>query len=257
MVQPLYHLQPSEFLVKSVSSCFNNHLSYENNSANLNSSSNSQKSLQAQIDNKSLSLLRDIYSLRDQARLNTISSTYAGVWIKAIPNEKLSLELQKHDFITSITIWLGIPIFPSHSNTQRCVCGHILDTFGDHTLSCAMAVVLQVQNGMILLETQTSTASLASKVEKDEHHKEDIVSLGGLFFPLVVEILGHWTPSSLPLKTIPSKTISCSTTSLSKAFNNLMQQLSVKPWIYNARLVLGCLQLHSCNNPFGIYLHSN
>ena len=46
--------------------------------------------------------------------------------------------MQKQDFITSVRIWLGIPIFPSHPNAQRCVCGHVLDTFGDHGLSCGI-----------------------------------------------------------------------------------------------------------------------
>ena len=293
------------------SSCFNNHLGYENNSDNPNPSSNSQKSLQAQIDNKSLSLLRDICSIRGQARLNTISSIHAGAWIKAIPNEKLGLAMQKQDFITSVRIWLGIPIFPSHPNAQRCVCGHVLDTFGDHALSCGSGPTrtkrhdslrdilwhalltdnsdvkkeqrtgrqdsshrpgdiyhpdfingkpaffdITVRNSLqpryvVSSATSAGTAALAGEAEKDERHEEDVVSSGGLFFPLAVETLGYWTPSSLKtLKTIASKTTSCNTTSLSQAFSNLMQQLSVKLWVYNARLVHGCLQLHSCNDSF-------
>ena len=98
--------------------------------------------------------------------------------------------------------------------------------------------------------TSAGTAALAGEAEKDERHEEDVVSSGGLFFPLAVETLGYWTPSSLKtLKTIASKT-TCNTTSLSQAFSNLMQQLSVKLWVYNARLVHGCLQLHSCNDSF-------
>ena len=99
--------------------------------------------------------------------------------------------------------------------------------------------------------TGAGTAALAGEAEKDELHEEDVVSSGGLFFPLAVETLGYWTPSSLQtLKTIASKTTSCSTTSLSQAFSNLMQQLSVKLWVYSVRLVHGCLQLHSCNDSF-------
>ena len=50
-----------------------------------------QKMLQAQIDYKICSSLKSDCSLRDCARLSTISSTHAGAWIKAIPNEKLGL----------------------------------------------------------------------------------------------------------------------------------------------------------------------
>ena len=210
-----------------------------------------------------------------------------------------------------VRIWLGIPIFPSHPNAQRCVCGHVLDTFGDHALSCGSGPTrtkrhdslrdilwhalltdnsdvkkeqrtggqdsshrpgdiyhpdfingkpaffdITVRNSLqpryvVSSATSAGTAALAGEAEKDERHEEDVVSSGGLFFPLAVETLGYWTPSSLKtLKTIASKTTSCNTTSLSQAFSNLMQQLSVKLWVYNARLVHGCLQLHSCNDSF-------
>ena len=46
------------------------------------------------------------------------------------------MAFSKREFITSIKIWLGLPIFPPHPNAQRCVCGHIIDQFGDHALSC-------------------------------------------------------------------------------------------------------------------------
>ena len=57
--------------------------------------------------------------------------------------------------------------------------------------------------------------------------------------------LGYWTASSLKiLKTIASKTTTCNTTSLAQAFENLMQQLSVRLWTFNARMVHSLLQLH-------------
>ena len=65
------------------------------------------------------------------------------------------------------------------------------------------------------------------------------------------ETLGHWTPSSLKtLKIIALKTTTCNTTSLSQAFQNLIEQLSVKLWTFNAHLVHGCLQLYSSSDSF-------
>ena len=53
---------------------------------------------------------------------------------------------------------------------------------------------------------QAGAAIEAGEIEKDSKHKKDVVSAGGLFFPLVVESLGLWTPSSLhTLRTITSR----------------------------------------------------
>ncbi len=40
-----------------------------------------------------------------------------------------------HEFVTSLRLHLGIPVFPS-PHTQSVVCGHELDIFGDHALGC-------------------------------------------------------------------------------------------------------------------------
>ena len=70
------------------------------------------------------------------------------------------------------------------------------------------------------------------------------LAAGGQFYHLASETLGYWTPSSLKiLKTIASKTTTCNTTSLAQAFENLMQQLSVRLWTFNARMVHSLLQL--------------
>ena len=56
--------------------------------------------------------------------------------------------------------------------------------------------------------------------------------------PEYIYIYGYWTPSSLEsLKTIAAKTTSRNRTTFSQAFNNLMQQLSVRIWQYNARMI--------------------
>ena len=40
-------------------------------------------------------------------------------------------------------------------------------------------------------------AGEAGEMEKDERHELDVLSVGGMFFPLIVETLGLWTQSSL------------------------------------------------------------
>ena len=68
----------------------------------------------------------------------------------------------------------------------------------------------------------------AGEIEKDSKHEED-VSAGGLFFPLVVESLGLWTPSSLhTLRTIASRASSVNGIPLGLAVRNLLQQLSTR-----------------------------
>ena len=72
-------------------------------------------------------------------------------------------------------------------------------------------------------------------MEKDAYHEDAVAAAGGQFFPLALETLGYWTPSTLKtLKIIASKTTTCNTTSLSQAFQNLMEQSSVKLWTFDA-----------------------
>ena len=45
-----------------------------------------QSQIQSRIDSHLLSNLKEGFSLRDQARINTISTPHAGAWLRAIPN---------------------------------------------------------------------------------------------------------------------------------------------------------------------------
>ena len=40
------------------------------------------------------------------------------------------------EFVVSLHIWLGIPLFSADLGSKRCSCGQILDKFGDHLLGC-------------------------------------------------------------------------------------------------------------------------
>ena len=86
--------------------------------------------------------------------------------------------------------------------------------------------------------TVAGTAAMAGEEEKDLRHVNEVTADGGNFYPLVVESFHYWTSSSLEsLKTIAAKTTSRNRTTFSQAFNILMQQLSVRIWQYNARMI--------------------
>ena len=96
----------------------------------------SQKSLQSRLDSDLSSSLKDSASIRDRARLNTISGQHAGAWLQALPNLSLGLAMPSKEFIVALRVWLGIPIFNLPSDVKRCTCGAIIDKFGDHVLGC-------------------------------------------------------------------------------------------------------------------------
>ena len=82
---------------------------------------------------------------------------------------------------------------------------------------------------------EAGAASEAGEIERDERHKQEVVDAGGIFFPLVVETLGLWSPNSLKVLTsIASKASSLSGIPRSQAISNLLQQLSVHLWTFNA-----------------------
>ena len=85
-------------------------------------------------------------------------------------------------------------------------------------------------------------AGEAGELDKDDKHEKDVTATGGLFFPLIVETFGIWTPNSLrTLKRIASKATSINIIPLSLATRNLIQLLSIRLWVFNARMVLSIL----------------
>ena len=87
-------------------------------------------------------------------------------------------------------------------------------------------------------------------MEKDERH-DDVIAAGSQFYPLVT-----YRDTGL-LDTIKFKNTKdhCvqnndmqHNISVSSFQKNLMEQLSVKLWLNNARLIHYCVELHSCNN---------
>ena len=69
----------------------------------------------------------------------------------------------------------------------------------------------------------------AAEMDKDDRHDARVTSAGGVFYPLVVESLGLWSPDILQtLKSISYKVCAVLAVPFWKALNNLLEQLSVK-----------------------------
>ena len=87
-------------------------------------------------------------------------------------------------------------------------------------------------------------AAEAVEAAKDLHHAAVVEQAGAMFLPLVVESLGVWTPHSLEtLRDIAARTITASGLTSERALTNLLQQLSVRLWQFNARMLRCRLQV--------------
>ena len=87
-------------------------------------------------------------------------------------------------------------------------------------------------------------AAEAGEAAKDLHHAAAVEQAGGVFLPLAVESFGVWTPHSFEtLKRIAARTTTSSGLTANRALQNLLQQLSVRLWQFNARLVRSRLQV--------------
>ena len=95
-----------------------------------------QHDIQVIIDSSLQSQIKASASLRDKARLNTISASFAGSWIRAIPNSVFGLTMSAQEYIVCLYLWLGICLFPFPLSSGRCYCGFILDSHGHHVLGC-------------------------------------------------------------------------------------------------------------------------
>ena len=94
--------------------------------------------------------------------------------------------------------------------------------------------------------TAAGAAGLAGEMEKDAKYDVLVSASDALIYPLAVASFGAWTPASLDsLRTIATKTITSNNIPFSQAYSNLMQQLSVNLWKFNARMIESRLLLDS------------
>ena len=103
---------------------------------------------------------------------------------------------------------------------------------------------------LIKAATCAGAAAEAGELEKDQRHDSLVSSTGSIFYPVVVESLGLWSPNSLQvLKTISRRTSFHNDATVSQCMCNLLQQLSCKLWLYNARMILARVDLDSNVGP--------
>ena len=91
---------------------------------------------------------------------------------------------------------------------------------------------------------KAGAAAEAGELDKDEHHHANVSSYGCLFYPLVVESYGVWAAHSLEvLRSIVKKSLLSSGLSVSQASRQFHEQLSVRLWQYNSRMISDRLDL--------------
>ena len=76
-------------------------------------------------------------SVREQARLASLSLPYAGTWLNVVPSPALGLHLRGPEFITALKYRLGADIYRTAGPCPAC--GAHSDKLGDHALCCGSA----------------------------------------------------------------------------------------------------------------------
>lgn len=98
----------------------------------------------------------------------------------------------------------------------------------------------------IINRASTSAGAAASEGEstKDEKYEALVERAGATFVPLVVETFGVWTPfAKRILKSIAARSIIKNGLPQSIAYKNLIEQLSIKLYSYNTKMILSYLQV--------------
>ena len=95
-----------------------------------------QRVFQHELDIARQTLLLNSLTIRDQARIRSISADpCTSSWLRAIPCDSLGLSMSSQEFVCSLRYRLGVPLFSAISPV-RCPCGSVVDQFGDHLLGC-------------------------------------------------------------------------------------------------------------------------
>ena len=95
-----------------------------------------QRSISVQIDLQLQSRLAEsLTSMRDKARMASLSLAHSGDWINVVPSPVLGLHLRPQEFRYAMLYRLGVPIY---SREGPCpACSKPSDRYGDHALACA------------------------------------------------------------------------------------------------------------------------
>ena len=118
--------------------------------------SSTQHSFQKALDDALRSSIKvSLVSLREQACFSAVAYPHAGTWLKAISNSSLGLAMSPREFVTSLHLCLGIPVFPApHTQSVVCVCAVINWII---LVTVLLAVVLFGLSDMMPYVTSSST----------------------------------------------------------------------------------------------------
>jgi hypothetical protein len=100
-----------------------------------------QKFLSLQADLAAAGKLADTIgtqgTLREKARLASLSLPYAGTWLNVVPSPALGLHLRGPEFVAALKYRLGVDIYCTAGPCPACSAHS--DTLGDHALCCGSA----------------------------------------------------------------------------------------------------------------------
>ena len=81
-----------------------------------------------------LKVFKDSFSLRDQARMSSLTLPHAGDWLNTAPILSLGLHLRHTEFIPAVRYRLGVSVYDSDGPCPACQ--KLNDKLGDHALHC-------------------------------------------------------------------------------------------------------------------------
>ena len=96
----------------------------------------SQRKTQEQLDNSAFdNFLGKQSSIREKARLKTLSLPQSGAWLSAAPIPTLDLHLSSNELRVALKFRLGVKLYENETKCSFCKSG-TLDVMGDHAVSC-------------------------------------------------------------------------------------------------------------------------
>ena len=166
---------------------------------------------------------------------------------------------RRHDALCDVLFYALLVDNGNYRKGQRCntdTCARQGDIFHpDFEQGYATYFDLTVRNTMqpsFLTQSAYNAGNAAApgEMEKDHRHEANVTSTGSIFHFLVCESLGLWLPHSLEvLKTIARRLSFTRNLAVSQVVSSIHEQLSVKLWLYNAKMIWHRLAL-DCTNMF-------
>ena len=167
----------------------------ENSSAAVNPCSK-QCDLQAVLDQHIYDNLLASANIRDQPRLTALShssGTCSG-WLKAIPQSSLGLAMHGPEFVFSLCLWLGIPLFPV---PPLCVCLAPIDCFGDRLLECSHSLMrIRCHDALVDIVHHALSQSHPGVLKEQRASCKDQSRPGDVYYPDFQLQLESWPRTS-------------------------------------------------------------